>query len=1233
MLLIGHMISLAGGFGATAQAGAAVSRPAAFDDTMWEIDATPSPGGDILVIDVSALPGDGGAPLTRLEYRVDAGAGFGAEQTLSGPETGGHEIVVPTGTEVGVQLRAANSEGPGRWSDVKTATPTVIAAPADPLDGYDPAANWTVFDATAPGAVTHAASPATGNRYNVTAMETLDGTAFDLSGLNDWDVRFDRERRAITTDSSGINMPLPANLTSAGWAISILSRNEGNVTLARFRRASGGNFGLTETQGLGQDWDLGQQTAIVTIVNDGTDITVYRNGEQISAGTLADAIAFDSDVDSDDVDRVSLGNGGQQTRIWVQATAVHLGAPTTEERQKMEGWLARKGLGHEIAGLVNEDGAADHPYARKQTGAIAFDYVGPQMARGTATTLADRFILKPSSEEVDNIAASAEIDIAPDQQGEVSWEVDLSGLSADARVRVRVHSGLDLGGFTQPGLLAETVIHKTNGNSQSGTLGFEAWGERAFVSLYVENEAASDVKLGSQTPTWAPTLDDHFEATVSVSVVPDTVAIGATATVSSVTHNGVTFTFNKPAKVGRYVDGSYWALNADGLAITSITPEYRMQTAAEAAYGDLGPTGVFVDGTVNRALNGAVRNWRHDMVGGIKPFEGMVLPDGSAATSNEEDSSVAVYKPVLNVDPALTGQPIVIAPGEEATITKSVSREDCSGLNFRLRTQQIENLTVVTTEPAAGDFRPWTGAASKASPANIADLDLTPLPSLPVPASYTADAWPYEGGITRGVMARLARVMRAGGSMKLTGQNNLFASVIGTRGEALVPWDERTWAALADPNTSAADAEDMAIGFVQRGLDTYALSMAGERGTFEGVNNCWKPYPVLAAVLLDDATMKANLADGTAWFPEDAYISLGPDEAHHVGPNREERNLTTRDGDYEFAPDFQPHHIGIVLYGEPGGAATPGWSEQNLPLIGGKRGGPYIKYETSLYPTMRLIASKVAGFKEAWARDEFWRWVDYAAVAVKGGSDAVPPLYRDPAKLISGAYWKAYGVDDGKPFITSRHGFEVGDWVDIDKYSNPIMTGGPYMGLRVLVPGQAFSYDVAELEAGVETPSLFDSTAHEPTSWAIQSGQSGDMAVNANGLLTWTPTTAEVTPAASFNGSGVYQSGGYTEIVVRGTNAASEYRDYVLRFFVRPEITLTPGDGEITVAWSGGHEFRVGHVAAGGDVANVTWGGAWNAYQTTGVVISGLTNDTAYDVYIAHAGGPAHLVGAATPTR
>lgn len=91
--------------------------PVAFTAGQW----TATAGVSSIVVNITALPVDGGSTITALQYRLDGGTPV----AFAGTGTGSRTITGLTpSTEYDVEIRAVNAVGNGAWSDLKSATPT-----------------------------------------------------------------------------------------------------------------------------------------------------------------------------------------------------------------------------------------------------------------------------------------------------------------------------------------------------------------------------------------------------------------------------------------------------------------------------------------------------------------------------------------------------------------------------------------------------------------------------------------------------------------------------------------------------------------------------------------------------------------------------------------------------------------------------------------------------------------------------------------------------------------------------------------------------------------------------------------------------------------------------------------------------------------------------------------------------------------------------------------------------
>lgn len=131
----------------------APSVPEAFHAGDWSL----APGDEEAHVTIHALPNDGGAAISDIEYRIDGGT-----WTSSGGTTDFTLTSLTNDQEYDVDLRAVNSVGPGAASDTKSITPEDTGGAWHPTDLasmpyaiWDPTVSgslWQDTGATAPAA-------------------------------------------------------------------------------------------------------------------------------------------------------------------------------------------------------------------------------------------------------------------------------------------------------------------------------------------------------------------------------------------------------------------------------------------------------------------------------------------------------------------------------------------------------------------------------------------------------------------------------------------------------------------------------------------------------------------------------------------------------------------------------------------------------------------------------------------------------------------------------------------------------------------------------------------------------------------------------------------------------------------------------------------------------------------------------------------------------------------------
>ena len=148
------------------------SAPAAFVSGNW----TATAGDTEIVVNITALPSDGGSAITALQYRLNGGTAV----NFTGTGTGSRTITGLTNTtSYDVEIRAVNAVGNGGWSDIKFRTPVSGAtAPSAFVSG-----NWTATAGDTEIVVNITALPSDGGSAITALQYRLNGgTAVNFTG-------------------------------------------------------------------------------------------------------------------------------------------------------------------------------------------------------------------------------------------------------------------------------------------------------------------------------------------------------------------------------------------------------------------------------------------------------------------------------------------------------------------------------------------------------------------------------------------------------------------------------------------------------------------------------------------------------------------------------------------------------------------------------------------------------------------------------------------------------------------------------------------------------------------------------------------------------------------------------------------------------------------------------------------------------------------------------------------
>jgi hypothetical protein len=241
--------------------------PAAFEAGDW----TATAGVEQIVLNITALPDDGGSAITALEYRLDGGSAV----ALTGTGTGERTITGLTGdVEVDVEIRAVNAIGSGAWSDVKARTPSEASGVLTSVQSPDP--SWVSGDDVFEQIVTAITS---GNGAGVVVNSQTSAGAPALSDSaggddDDWGAPLDSY-----DDANGwtTRFYARANITSGlTWVRATFAGNTDGFIAVEEVAGAGSALSLDDSggaaQGTSTDWDFP-----VTSTVDGTLLLAAAN--------------------------------------------------------------------------------------------------------------------------------------------------------------------------------------------------------------------------------------------------------------------------------------------------------------------------------------------------------------------------------------------------------------------------------------------------------------------------------------------------------------------------------------------------------------------------------------------------------------------------------------------------------------------------------------------------------------------------------------------------------------------------------------------------------------------------------------------------------------------------------------------------------------------------------------------------------------------------------------------
>lgn len=290
---------------------------------------------------------------------------------------------------------------------------------------------------------------------------------------------------------------------------------------------------------------------------------------------------------------------------------------------------------------------------------------------------------------------------------------------------------------------------------------------------------------------------------------------------AAVDKNGITWTFDRPARAGRFVNGDWWVVGP--IAVVAVNP---ISTA---------------DG--NRVRNGAM----------INPDPKLMTQGYDSAMTG--DAAGPRYDQQLNVVFDVSRQhPLQLQPGQSLVSTISVPQA--------AQMPQLEGCAVLTcldAPPPADAFRPPYCGGDKECRWLAGKLDLTRLAQLePVAGAPHANdlAERFERTWLDHVPGWTGRFVHPTANMPDYGRD--LADLVGTG------------ALVLQLDLQPHEKRRLAIAMVQLGIDVYGIVQHGGRFVADGGSGSGRKFPLLlAGVLLQDQELLRCLREHEFAFAED----------------------------------------------------------------------------------------------------------------------------------------------------------------------------------------------------------------------------------------------------------------------------------------------------------------------------------------------------------------------------
>ena len=312
------------------------------------------------------------------------------------------------------------------------------------------------------------------------------------------------------------------------------------------------------------------------------------------------------------------------------------------------------------------------------------------------------------------------------------------------------------------------------------------------------------------------TLSCNGGSSGSGSNTPDTGAL-------ALTQFGITWTFDKQYQTGQFANGDYWVFGP--VTIVSINPPSSQSGG--------------------RTINGSMLN--------PSPTQGETQGYDSAMY----DTYGPYYNSALNVALNVSAQnPLSVPAG--SSLVSTISEAE-AGYRPQLKTAAI--LTVLSSAPADGSFRPPYCGTDKTIHFNKSNLDYTKLASL-VPVVGTPNITDVEAYFEKPwidhVPNWLGRYHHPTDNMPDYGREMAGQISVG--------------ALMLNLNYTNAQKEKLLVRFVQLGIDFYGVIQDGGQNNWppNGGHESGRKWPILfASIMLGNSGMGSIGQSATVQFGED----------------------------------------------------------------------------------------------------------------------------------------------------------------------------------------------------------------------------------------------------------------------------------------------------------------------------------------------------------------------------